>query len=164
MGQTQTRKVAILKCPEGYEPEKFKKICTLFDKLDKDSNLGVSSDEIEDIAAHHVQNCIATMQSRVVSKQQEHESTMKQVDIDEQNEIKRVHESHEYLRNKEERALAQTVQTMANKIAWYESLDKNGQADAFIKAIVPVGGEHINFWSFFEYMKTRVDDIDNLRQ
>ena len=50
MGQTQTRKVGIANArPDGYDSEKFKKICNLFDKLDKDSNLGVSSDEIEDI-------------------------------------------------------------------------------------------------------------------
>lgn len=162
MGQTHTRKVAILKCPDGYEPEKFQQICTLFAKLDKDSNLGVSSDEIEGIAAHHVQNCILTMQSRTVSKKQEHESAMKQIDIDEKNEIKRVNEGHEYLRNKEERALAQSLAKIETKIAWYQALDKNGQADAFIKAIIPKGGEHINFWSFFEYMK--MCDIANFRQ
>ena len=37
---------SVLKCPKGYDPEKFKKICKLFDKLDADSNMGVSSDEL----------------------------------------------------------------------------------------------------------------------
>tara|TARA_B110000211_G_C13669926_1_gene374079 strand:+ start:223 stop:528 length:306 start_codon:yes stop_codon:yes gene_type:complete len=42
----------ILTCPKDFDKQKFKKIC--IDKLDKDSNFGVTSDEIEDIAALHV--------------------------------------------------------------------------------------------------------------
>ena len=56
---------SVLKCPKGYDKEKFKQICTLFDKLDQDSIMGVSSDEMTQITALHVKNCQKRLQERI---------------------------------------------------------------------------------------------------
>ena len=56
---------SVLKCPKGYDPQKFKEICVLFDKLDKDSNMGVSSDELTSIADLHVKNCKFLLEKRL---------------------------------------------------------------------------------------------------
>ena len=164
MGQTHTRKVGILKCPNGYNTKKFNKICNLFDKLDKDSNLGVSSDEIEDIAAHHTKNCIIRMQSRLKYKNLEFKVSKTQIVIDKKNETDSINEKFNARTQKEERIHHAELKNIETKVEWYQSLDKDGQAEAFIKAVMPSGGKHIDFWAFFDYMKTRVGDIKNIEE
>tara|TARA_B110000285_G_scaffold21939_1_gene21234 strand:- start:929 stop:1444 length:516 start_codon:yes stop_codon:yes gene_type:complete len=164
MGQTPTRQVGILKCPDGYDTKKFQKICNLFDKVDKDSNLGVSSDEIEDIAAHHVKNCISRMQNRIKSKNLEFQVSKTQIVIDKKNEIDSINEKYNARTQKEERIYNADLKNIETKVEWYQSLDKNDQAEAFMKAIMPSDGKHIDFWSFFDYMKTRVGDIKNIEE
>ena len=48
------------------------------------------------------------------------------------------------------------------KLEMYSNLDENGRENVFMKVLMPGDSEHIDFWTFFEYMKTRTDDIDNL--
>ena len=155
-------KVPILQCPKGFDPEKFKKITRLFDKLDKDSNLGVSSDEIEDIARLHVKNSIARLKGMVTAKGRCLTVNNNAIQIDEMSAIAKIRQESEAKRQNEQRIHDAAVKRLQNKISWYESLDESGKADAFMKAVSPEGGEHMDFWSFFEYMKTRTDDIQNI--
>lgn len=155
-------KVPILQCPKGYDPKKFKKITCLFDKLDKDSNLGVSSDEIEDIARLHVENSTARLKGMITAKGRCLTVNNNAIQIDEISAIAKIRQESESKRQNEKRIHDTAVQRLQNKISWYESLDESGKADAFMKAVSPEGGEHMDFWSFFEYMKTRTDDIQNI--
>lgn len=155
-------KVEVLKCPDGYDKRKFKKICTLFDKLDKDSNLGVSSDEIEDIAAHHVDNCILRMEAQMKAKGKALEVAKTQIALDENNAIAKVKHDFEMQRQQNILVYDATLQSLENRKAVYEGLDAAGKANTFIKA-VSGPGDMITFWSFFEYMKTRTDDIMNIK-
>ncbi len=157
-----TSKVEILKCPDGYDKKKFKKICTLFDKLDKDSNLGVSSAEIEDIAAHHVDNCILRMEGQITAKGKAVRVAQTQITLDERNAIAKVKHDFEMRRQQEILVHNAAVQSLENRKTVYEGLDKDGKANAFIKA-VSGPSDMITFWSFFEYMKTRTDDIQNIK-
>lgn len=154
-------KVEILKCPDGYDKKKFKKICILFDKLDKDSNLGVSSDEIEDIAAHHVVNCIRNIEQQIIAKNKALEVAKVQIILDERNAVAKVKQEFDMRRKQEELIHAAAVQSLDNRKTSYEGLDAAGKANAFMKAVMPKGEEHMDFWSFFEYMKTRTNDIKN---
>ena len=71
MGSGQSRKAPhVLECPKGYDKVEFQKKCTLFDKLDRDSNLGVSSDELTNIAELHVKNCQTQLQKRLHAEQE----------------------------------------------------------------------------------------------
>ena len=54
------------------------------------------------------------------------------------------------------------IQKLDQRIEWYGSLDKDGKADAFMRVVSGKDSEHLDFWSFFEYMKTRTDDINNI--
>ena len=158
---SQPSKVEVLKCPSGYNKQKFKQICTLFDKLDKDSNMGVSSDEIEDIAAHHVENCICRWGGQIRAKGKAFNVTQTQITLDENNAIAKVKQEFEMRRQQETLIYNAAVQSLENRNTAYKRLDKDGKANAFIKA-VSGPGEMITFWSFFEYMKTRTDDIKNI--
>jgi hypothetical protein len=155
-------KVGILKCPKDFDPHKFKKITQLFDKLDRDSNFGVSSDEIEDIAKLHVENSIKRMTHMFESKALSLKVANNAIMIDENSAIAKIKQESEAKRQNEQRIHDAALQRLGNKIAWYKSLDESGKADAFMKAVSPGGGEHLDFWTFFEYMKTRTDDIKKI--
>ena len=157
-----TSKVEVLKCPDGYNKQKFKEICVLFDKLDKDSNLGVSSDEIENSAAHHVDNCIIRMENQIVAKGKSLAVAKTQITLDERNAIAKVKHDFEMRRQQEILVHNAAIQSLENRKAVYEGFDKDGKANAFIKA-VSGPSDMITFWSFFEYMKTRTDDINNIK-
>tara|TARA_B100000780_G_scaffold262041_1_gene214877 strand:- start:1072 stop:1560 length:489 start_codon:yes stop_codon:yes gene_type:complete len=156
-------KVEVLKCPNGFDKQKFKKICTLFDKLDKDSNLGVSSDEIEYIAVHHVDNCILRMEGQLKAKGKAFQVTKTQITLDENNAIVKVKHEFETRRQQEALMYNAAVQSLENRKTAYQGLDKDGKANTFIKA-VSGPGDMITFWSFFEYMKTRTGDIENIKE
>lgn len=153
---SQPSKVEVLQCPSGYDKQKFKKICILFDKLDKDSNLGVSSDEIEDIAALHVENCIKRMEGQLRARGKAFDVAKTQITLDENNAIAKVKQEFEMRRQQETLIHGAAVQSLENRKTACQGLDKDGKANAFVKA-VSSPGEMITFWSFFEYMKTRTD-------
>lgn len=157
-------KVPVLQCPHNYDKRKFKKICTLFDKLDKDSNLGVSSGEIEHIAALHVENCIARMEEQVQAKGKAFNVAKMQIALDEQHAQAKLRQEFEARKAHEQLLYNVSVQSLSQRITGYRELDKPGKAEAFMKSVMPTGGEHIDFWSFFEYMKTRTDDINNIQK
>ena len=159
---SQPSKVPVLECPKKFDKKKFKKICTLFDKLDKDSNFGVSTNEIEDIAKLHVENSIQRMAKMIDSKALSLKVANNAIMIDEKSAIAKIKQESEARRQNEQRIHDAAIQRLGNKITWYESLDESGKADAFMKAVSPGGGEHLDFWTFFEYMKTRTDDIKNI--
>ena len=161
---SQPSKIQILKCPKGFDAKKFKKITQLFDKLDRDSNFGVSSDEIEEIARLHVENAIQRMVNTAESKALSLKVAKNAIMIDESAGIAKIKQESEAKRQNEQRIHDAAIQRLENKIAWYESLDESGKADAFMKAVSPGGGEHLDFWTFFEYMKTRTDDIKNIEE
>ena len=48
-------------------------------------------------------------------------------------------------------------------IDMYEGLDEDARENVFMKVLMPKDSEHIDFWTFFEYMKTRTEDIDNIK-
>lgn len=162
MGSTPS-KVPVLKCPDNYDKQKFKKICTLFDKLDKDSNLGVSSDEIEQIAELHVSNCIDRMEGQMIAKQKAFEVTNTQIALDENNAKQKLQQQFDMRRQQEKLAHSVAIRSLEQRVDAYKQLDKDGKANAFMKAVMPKGEEHMDFWSFFEYMKTRTEDIDNIK-
>ena len=167
MGIGSSVKIAahpVLQCPEGYDTNRFKKICVLFDQLDKDSNLGVSSDEISEIARLHVNNCIRRLELRKQANIQSHNQRLEEIDAKTKREMERAkNEGARLIEVAKEEHLGDRTE-LQTKIEWYQSLDESGRAGAFMKAVVPASQEHIDFWTFFEYMKTRTDDIDNIPQ
>jgi len=163
MGSRPT-KMPVLQCPDGYDPQQFKRICSLFDKLDKDSNMGVSSDEIEHIAALHVENCIRRTQGQLTAKTRAFETAKTQIVLDEELALARVRQEFDMRRQHEKMVHSVALQSLTQRIATYQGLNADGQANAFMQAVMPKGEEHMDFWSFFEYMKNRTDDIANIQE
>ena len=74
----------------------------------------------------------------------------------ENNAIAKVKQEFEMRRQQETLIHGAAVQSLENRKTACQGLDKDGKANAFVKA-VSSPGEMITFWSFFEYMKTRTD-------
>tara|TARA_B110001452_G_scaffold259942_1_gene256897 strand:+ start:9344 stop:9838 length:495 start_codon:yes stop_codon:yes gene_type:complete len=160
---SQPSKVPVLTCPDNYDQNKFKKICSLFDKLDKDSNLGVSSDEIEQIAELHVSNCITHMEDQAQSKKKAFNVGNMQITLDEQHAQAKIKQEFDARREHERLLLTLAVQSLEKRIAVYNGFNKSDKANALMKAVMPKGEDNMDFWSFFEYMKNRTEDIQNIR-
>ena len=152
---------SVLKCPKGYDKEKFKQICTLFDKLDQDSNMGVSSDEMTQIAALHVKNCQKRLQERINAMRYGKARALEKLahkHLHEQHALQKQQEAEmQDLADQEEYEIKQLQRTLDT----YASLDDAGKADTFMRVVGK--GTHIDFWTFFEYMKTRTGDIKNIQ-
>ena len=104
------------------------------------------------------------MQSRLKYKNLEFKVSKTQIVIDKKNETDSINEKFNARTQKEERIHHAELKNIETKVEWYQSLDKDGQAEAFINAVMPSGGKHIDFWAFFDYMKTRVSDIKNIEE
>ena len=163
MGSGASKKHAVLKRPDGFDNEKFKKICVLFDKLDQDSNFGVSSDELTDIADLHVKNCQRRLEARLRAASATLEHNLTDTRRDEEREVARVRAAWNAERQRLSNEHQKQADTLRSKMEWYGSMDADGRADAFMRAVMPRDKDHIDFWTFFEYMKTRTDDIKNIK-
>lgn len=154
---------SVLKCPKGYDPKKFKKICTLFDKLDKDSNMGVSSDELTSIADLHVRNCISVLDRRIQAEADGLTRIIEDIEAKAKEDIDRVKYNAEVAKQSATRQSVCVKAAMKKKREMYKGLDEDARENVFMKVLMPKDSKHIDFWTFFDYMKTRTDDIENIR-
>ena len=162
MGSGASKTNPILVCPKDYDAKKFKKICILFDKLDKDANFGVSSDELTDIARLHVENCQRKLEKRLTTNESQHQHNLQEIEEDSIQKIAGIRfatETHKQSATQQHQMKQKSIQS---KIGWYKSLDEDGKENAFMKVLKPKDSKHIDFWTFFEYMKSRTGDISNI--
>lgn len=155
--------VPVLQCPDGYDRQKFKQILRLFDRLDSDGDLGVCLEELSDIAELHVKNRI-----RKLGGQKEHEEKQKAFEMQRvaDNEIARIEDVKEDVfakRQAAERAYARAVARLDAETARLQNLNDAGKSAEFQKVLQPKGEGAIDFWTFFDYMRTRTDDIKNIQ-
>lgn len=153
---------SVLKCPKGYDTKKFQKICVLFDKLDKDSNMGVSSDELTSIANLHVKNCKFLLEKRLRAEKADLERRVFEIQEKCTQDLDRVKYDAEVAEQSAKEQSTRIQAAIQQKISMYEGLDEDARENIFMKVLMPRNSEHIDFWTFFEYMKTRTDDIDNI--
>ena len=154
---------SVLTCPKGYDPEKFKKICSLFDKLDKDSNMGVSSDELTSIADLHVRNCISVLDRRIQAEADGLTRIIEDIEAKAKEDIDRVKYNAEVAKQSATRQSVCVKAAMKKQREMYKGLNEDARENVFMKVLMPRDSKHIDFWTFFDYMKTRTDDIENIR-
>ena len=102
------------------------------------------------------------MNSHIITKRKALEVAKEQLSIEETGQHAKIKREFETKKQEQNSVHDTNIQLLQNKIRWYESLDKNGKSNAFMTAVMPSGEEHMDFWSFFDYMKTRSDDIKNI--
>jgi len=150
-----------LKCPEGYDKSKFEKILKLYDKIDNNGNMVIEEDEIGILSLHHVKNRIMllendklenknNMENNILSLKLEYEKNKKKLVLDYSRNVK------EYCQEKENKDLF-----IDKQLENLKKLTKE-QRYALFKKRFTNGDDKINFPLFFEYMKDKTSDIENI--
>ena len=150
-----------LVCPEGYDREKFNKILALYDKLDTNGNMVIEEEEFYILANHHIKNrrelivreqakAEADNQKDILTLKLQHESDKKKLEIQLNTNIKNCEEKYKTQQEDYKKQLANI-----------DLLTKEQKFEIF-KDKFTTNDNKINFDKFFEYMKTRTDDIENI--
>jgi len=151
-------------CPNDYEPDKFKMILSLYDKLDRDGDNIIDIAELKSIADLHIKNNIK--QSKVELQQNENYKS-KNINLLEEEWSKkqaRILEEAEAEFNSKRREINNHFEYKQKKIdeeiRVYEIMDCGAKSDTFMSVVSK--DNQIDFWEFYEYMKKRTGDIKNI--
>ena len=153
--------VGELRCPKNYDKTKFQKILTLYDKLDTNGNMVIEQEEFYILANHHIKN----KREMVVKEQAKNDTNIKSkilmLNLKYENDKKKLEDDHkkeiEKLKQKEKEDDAEYKKRLAN----IDLLTKEQKYEIFKQRFTDKENK-INFQMFFEYMKTRTDDIQNI--
>ena len=150
-----------LKCPHDYENEKFQKILTLYDRLDSNGDHVVQTDELNKIADLHVRNKIRKLKENIENIDNETKRKNKALD---QETAYKIAELNSQLIHQQTRNLAEKedlVKFTNSEIDKLQNMTPEKKSEKFMNAVTTHNG-HIDFWKFFDYMKDRTQDIDNI--
>ena len=150
-----------LKCPDKYDDEKFKLILQLYDKLDKDGDHVVETDEIKEISKLHIQNKIRVLEKDILKNKQTLEQKKSQIEFEKLQQIKKAEENAKININSEIELNTSKNKQLTNKIEIYSNLSEEERCKKFMEAVTD-SDKHIEFWKFFEYMKNKTEDIKNI--
>tara|TARA_B100002019_G_scaffold289234_1_gene304415 strand:+ start:233 stop:826 length:594 start_codon:yes stop_codon:yes gene_type:complete len=153
--------VGELRCPKNYDKAKFQKILTLYDKLDANGNMVIEQEEFYILANHHIKN----QREMVVKEQAKNDTDIKSkilmLNLKYENDKKALEVNHkkeiENLKQKEKDDDVDYKKRLAN----IDLLTKEQKYEIFKQRFTDRENK-INFTMFFEYMKTRTDDIQNI--
>jgi len=148
-------------CPEDYDNEKFKKILYLFDKLDTDGNMVIQEEELHILTLHHIQN-----KKKIFEKEKlivENTKNQKLLVINLEYETLKKNLEEEYKKKTEEyKKLAENKKKdIDSKILSLNHLTKNEKYEIF-KTKFCDNDNKLEFNLFFEYMKDKTEDIENI--
>jgi isopropylmalate/homocitrate/citramalate synthase len=150
-----------LKCPKNYDKTKFQKILTLYDKLDTNGNMVIEQEEFYILANHHIKNQREMVVKEQVKNDTDIKSKMLMLNLKLENDKKALEETHkkeiERLKQKEKNDDDEYKKRLAN----IDLLTKEQKYEIFKQRFTDKENK-INFKMFFEYMKTRTDDIQNI--
>ena len=150
-----------LVCPDDYDKDKFSKILKLFDKLDKNGDRVVETSELNEISELHVKNRIRLLkQSKVTAA----ENLKLKISNTKYKKLQMIEEVNKQIEDDLRKINSQHEQFMSNtdsKLASYDNLNEKQKAEKFL-GVVSDKNNHIEFWKFFDYMKDKTDDIQNI--
>ena len=150
-----------LKCPKNYDKAKFQKILTLYDKLDTNGNMVIEQEEFYILANHHIKNQREMVVKEQAKNDTDIKSKMLMLNLKLENDKKTLEDTHkkeiERLKLKEKNDDDEYKKRLAN----IDLLTKEQKYEIFKQRFTDKENK-INFKMFFEYMKTRTDDIQNI--
>ena len=150
-----------LKCPDNYDNEKFKKILMLYDRLDANGDQVVETDELHQIADLHVRNKIGRMKEYIDRIEEEASQKYEQLEKNAAYKISTINSQLMLDIQKHKNRKVDDVKCAQNMIDTMQNMSKEKKAKKFKEAVSDKDG-HIKFWTFYEYMKDRTDDIQNI--
>lgn len=150
-----------LKCPKDYDEEKFQKILKLYDRLDSNGDHSVDVEELKNIANLHVKNELTKLENM---KQPLSDKIDQQINILQQQlklDIEKLNNSFENTKKSLQQNKSNQIVKIDDEIKQLNDLSEDDKSKKFKNAITDKNG-NILFWPFFEYMKTRTNDIPNI--
>jgi len=147
-------------CPEGYDSTKFQKILTLYDKLDENGNMIIEEEELYILANHHIKNKRKMIEREQIKEESNNKGNILILNLRYEKEKKRLESEHKSdIKSCEENGIKQKDE-YKKKLANIDLLTKEQKYEIFKDKFTR--DDKINFNTFFEYMKTRTEDIENI--
>jgi len=151
-------------CPNDYDPEKFKMILSLYDKLDSDGDNVIDIAELKSIAELHIKNNITRNKAEL---QQNENYKNKNIELlEEECEKKKarilaeIEAELESKRREINNHFEDKQKKIEEEIRVYETMNCGAKSDTFMSVVSK--DNQIDFWEFYEYMKKRTGDIKNI--
>lgn len=158
MGSAASTKLV---CPKDYNKDKFATILKLFDKLDENGDRVVETSELKEISELHVKNRVRLLNESKVTAAENLKLKISQL---ESKKLQMIAEVDRQI-NLEKRTInsehKQLLENTDAKIKIYQNLGEKEKAEKFL-GIVSNKNNHIEFWKFFDYMKNKTSDIQNI--
>ena len=150
-----------LKCPDDYDKDNFAKILKLFDKLDSNGDQVVETEELGKIADLHVRNKIRKYKNYIEQVNNQTDQRIKELDSDAANKINQINSDVILKIKKAKDKKTDDVKCAEYTIDMLSNMSSEEKSKKFKDAVSDSKG-HIEFWKFYDYMKHRTDDIDNI--
>ena len=151
-------------CPNDYDPEKFKMILSLYDKLDSDGDNVIDIAELKSIAELHIKNNITQNKAEL---QQNESYKNKNIELLEEECKKKkarilaeIEAELESKRREINNHFEDKQKKIEENIRVYETMNCGAKSDTFMSVVSK--DNQIDFWEFYEYMKKRTGDIKNI--
>ena len=150
-----------IKCPKNYDKIKFQKILALYDRLDQNGNMVIEQDEFYILANHHIKNQRELIVKEQMKNNTDIKSKILMLNLNYENDKRELEKTH----NEEVKKLKEKEKTddieYTKRLTNIDLLTKEQKYEIFKERFTDKESK-INFHMFFEYMKTRTDDIQNI--
>lgn len=145
-----------LQCPKGYDPEKFQRICTMFDHLDSDSDMGVGAKESSAFAKMYIQEMLRSLAAKQNGIQREMEHDLASAEAEYTRCCETARANADAKKKCMQAKHAESLGAISGKIAWLSTLPDDDCGRVFVKDVAGDADGKISFWKFFNFMKSRV--------
>lgn len=150
-----------IKCPKNYDKEKFQKILMLYDKLDTNGNMVMEQEEFYVLANHHIKNQKELILREKTKNKNDIQRNILMLNLKYEEEKKEMEKTHNSKINRLESKEKTDDIDYNKRLANIDLLTKEEKYEIFKERFTD-NDDKINFTKFFEYMKTRSDDIENI--
>jgi hypothetical protein len=150
-----------LVCPKDYDEDKFKLILKLFDKLDDNGDRVVETSELKEISELHVKNKIRILKQSLITNESNLKIKLSELDNKKTHLISELESSIEKEKRDLNSKYTMDIANIQSKITLYNDMTDKDKADKFLDAVSDDDNK-IEFDKFFEYMKEKTQDIQNI--
>ena len=150
-----------LTCPKNYDKKNFQKILTLYDKLDINGNMVIEQEELYVLANHHIKNKKELILAEKMKNDTNIKSRILALNLKYENDKKQLESNHKLEIQKLKQKEKEDDDEYTKRLANIDLLTKEQKYEIFKQRFTDKKN-NINFNMFFEYMKTRTDDIQNI--
>lgn len=151
-------------CPKNFDPEKFKMILQLYDKLDSDGDNVIDIKELRNIADLHIKNRIQINTTEAERILKETAGTLSMLDKQYNDKKQSLLDQLDAEFQKKKCDCNSTKTTRIMKLNEENNelrkLDSTSKSEAFMDVVSK--DKLIDFWEFFNYMKLKTGDIKNI--